>query len=230
VRASVTARPSHRFCCLPLSVFQRFQEHEQPDHGGLHLGRAVRRVRERGLARLPVADHPGAAGRGHRHRHEAQGVVHHPLLRELLLQGRVRRGPLDAVAVPAGRRRRQPHWRQPSVGGQAAAGRVMQRRVLQRRRQAGGRRPEQLQRRRCRAQQLRAAGWRQGRRRQRVGPGGGHGELGRGDQGVPELWDAVQDQRPGQFFLVILGTPETAIRLAVPVGDFSSPNYIILCM
>jgi hypothetical protein len=85
-------------------IITRLQEHEQPDLSCLHLRRAVRCVRERGLARLPLEDHPCGAGlSGHGHRHEAQDVVHHPLLRELLLQGRVRCRAMAAHAVPAGR-------------------------------------------------------------------------------------------------------------------------------
>jgi hypothetical protein len=79
-------------------IIKRLQEHEQPDLSCLHLRRAVRCVRERGLARLPLEDHPCGAGlSGHGHRHEAQDVVH------LLLQGRVRCRAMAAHAVPAGR-------------------------------------------------------------------------------------------------------------------------------
>uniref|UniRef100_A0A453K7I3 Uncharacterized protein n=1 Tax=Aegilops tauschii subsp. strangulata TaxID=200361 RepID=A0A453K7I3_AEGTS len=198
-----------------VTMVQKFREHEQPDRGGLHLRRAVRGVRERGLARLHLEDHPERARRGgHRHRHEAQDVVHHPLLRELLLQGRLRRHPVDPLAVPA---------RQPEV---APGRRVVQRRCVQHgepRRQARReqeRRAEQGDQERRAEQPRRAvatlgparhaviAARQQDRsqrpgQRQRVGLGGSHGDLERRDKGVPELRDALQDQRPGQSVLLI---------------------------
>ncbi|XP_024319025.1 uncharacterized protein LOC100842788 isoform X1 [Brachypodium distachyon] len=184
---------------------QGVQEHEQPDRGGVHERRSVRGVRQRGLARLRLEDHPERAGRGardRRHRHEAQDLVHHPLLRELLLQGRLRRRALAPLPGPT---------RQPLLA--EARRRVVHRRHLHH----GEPRGVGEERRACRqprgaasAAAVAALGparhavveageeRRRGGRRQRVGAGGGDGDPGRRDQGVPELRHALQDQRPGQ--------------------------------
>ncbi|KAG2556307.1 hypothetical protein PVAP13_8NG084200 [Panicum virgatum] len=185
----------------PVFLPARVQEHQQPDHRVLHRRRPLRRLRQRGLARLRVA--PGSRRwrrrrrrrRGGRHRRPGQDLAHQPLLRVLLLPGRVRGRAVARVAVPAvrrgvpGRRRQERHAQE--------AGRRRRRR----RAAAAQVRADGVPRRAPSASAVsarvvvRAVARRRGGR-QRVGDGGGDGEPRRGDQGVPELRDACRQPLP----------------------------------
>jgi hypothetical protein len=169
----------------PVLLPRRVQEHEQPDLGVLHRRRPLRGVRQRGLPRLPVAPRRVRGrrrGRDGGHRRQGQDVAHQPLLRVLLLQGRVRGRAVArraAAAAPAERVQRPRRW-QCAAPAQVRADDAL------------------LRWRWARGGPVVAPG------AVGVGDGGGDGEPRRGDQGVPELWAASRRQRPGQSLLPLV--------------------------